>query len=65
MLFNLATLNYDAHGTSISFFVIPTGLELAPFYDLVNIELCVTLMQTKCDHLLAQASSVPEMSKLL
>ena len=38
MLFNLATLNYDAHGKNISFFVIPKGLELAPFYDLVNIE---------------------------
>ncbi|MDC5848345.1 HipA domain-containing protein [Vibrio europaeus] len=38
MLFNLATLNYDAHGKNISFFVLPKGLELAPFYDLVNIE---------------------------
>lgn len=38
MLFNLATLNYDAHGKNISFFVTPKGLELAPFYDLVNIE---------------------------
>ncbi|MGL4192362.1 MAG: HipA domain-containing protein [Vibrio sp.] len=38
MLFNLATLNYDAHGKNISFFVIPKGLELTPFYDLVNIE---------------------------
>lgn len=38
MLFNLVTLNYDAHGKNISFFVIPKGLELTPFYDLVNIE---------------------------
>lgn len=38
MLFNLVTLNYDAHGKNISFCVIPKGLELAPFYDLVNIE---------------------------
>ncbi|MHA2940131.1 HipA domain-containing protein [Vibrio sp. RC27] len=38
MLFNLATLNYDAHGKNISFFTTPKGLELAPFYDLVNIE---------------------------
>ncbi|MCD1417009.1 HipA domain-containing protein [Vibrio parahaemolyticus] len=38
MLFNLATLNYDAHGKNISFFVTPKGLELTPFYDLVNIE---------------------------
>jgi serine/threonine-protein kinase HipA len=38
MLFNLTTLNYDAHGKNISFFVTPKGLELTPFYDLVNIE---------------------------
>ncbi|OOF08253.1 HIPA protein [Salinivibrio sp. MA427] len=38
MLFNLATLNYDAHGKNISFFVTPKGLELTPFYDLVSIE---------------------------
>ncbi len=38
MLFNLATLNYDAHGKNISFFVTIKGLELTPFYDLVNIE---------------------------
>lgn len=38
ILFNLATLNYDAHGKNISFFVTPKGLELTPFYDLVNIE---------------------------
>lgn len=38
MIFNLATLNYDAHGKNISFFVKPSGIELAPFYDLVNIE---------------------------
>ncbi|MGL1043281.1 HipA domain-containing protein [Vibrio vulnificus] len=38
MLFNLVTLNYDAHGKNISFFVTPKGLELTLFYDLVNIE---------------------------
>lgn len=38
MLFNLATLNYDAHGKNISFFIRPSGVYLAPFYDLVNIE---------------------------
>jgi len=38
MLFNLATLNYDAHGKNISFFITSKGLELTPFYDLVNIE---------------------------
>ncbi|POC20362.1 hypothetical protein CRN46_17195 [Vibrio vulnificus] len=89
-------------------FVTPKGLELTPFYDLVNIEaiaqegakrnsrsgklspdegraasipqyfamsigdwesehieLCVSLIQTECEYLLAQADSVPEMSKLL
>ena len=29
--------NYDAHAKNISFFVNKKGLELAPFYDLVNI----------------------------
>ncbi len=38
MLFNLATLNYDAHGKNISYFVTTSGLSLTPFYDLVNIE---------------------------
>ncbi|MCH1920158.1 HipA domain-containing protein [Shewanella sp. A3A] len=38
MLFNLAILNYDAHGKNISFFATAKGLELTPFYDLVNIE---------------------------
>lgn len=38
MLFNLVTLNYDAHGKNINFFVTPKGLELTPFCDLVNIE---------------------------
>lgn len=38
MVFNLATLNYDAHGKNISFFVDKNGLSLAPFYDLVNIQ---------------------------
>lgn len=39
--FNLAVNNFDAHGKNISFFVLPKGeLELAPFYDIVNIEAC-------------------------
>lgn len=38
MTFNLLVRNYDAHGKNISFFVSKKGLELAPFYDLVNIE---------------------------
>ncbi len=36
-LFNLCINNYDAHAKNISFFVNEKGLELAPFYDLVNI----------------------------
>ncbi|MFD2178505.1 HipA domain-containing protein [Veronia pacifica] len=38
MAFNLAIFNYDAHGKNVSFFVKRSGLALAPFYDLVNIE---------------------------
>ena len=30
-----------------------------------HIELCVSLIQTECEYLLAQAGSVPEMSELL
>jgi len=36
--FNILNRNYDAHGKNISFFVGKQGLELTPFYDLVNIE---------------------------
>lgn len=38
MTFNILVCNYDAHGKNISFFVGKEGLELTPFYDLVNIE---------------------------
>ncbi|MEO2282099.1 HipA domain-containing protein [Pseudoalteromonas pernae] len=38
MTFNILVRNYDAHGKNISFFVGKHGLELTPFYDLVNIE---------------------------
>ena len=38
MTFNILVRNYDAHGKNISFFVGKNGLELTPFYDLVNIE---------------------------
>lgn len=37
MTFNILTRNYDAHGKNISFYVGKRGLELTPFYDLVNI----------------------------
>jgi serine/threonine-protein kinase HipA len=36
-LFNI--YNSDAHGKNLSFFVGPKGIELAPFYDLVNIKM--------------------------
>ena len=38
-LFNLLINNFDAHAKNISFFVTKSGLEVAPFYDLVNIAL--------------------------
>lgn len=37
VLFNSFTFNFDAHGKNLSFFVGSKGLELTPFYDLVNI----------------------------
>lgn len=37
--FNLLIFNYDAHGKNISFFVGAKGMELTPFYDLVNIKM--------------------------
>ncbi len=36
-LFNLCINNYDAHAKNVSFFVNKKGLEVSPFYDLVNI----------------------------
>jgi serine/threonine-protein kinase HipA len=36
-LFNLLINNYDAHAKNISFYVNKNGIEVAPFYDLVNI----------------------------
>ncbi|MCC4263475.1 HipA domain-containing protein [Oceanimonas baumannii] len=36
-LFNLLVFNHDAHGKNISFFIGKSGLEITPFYDLVNI----------------------------
>jgi len=38
-LFNTLVFNYDAHGKNISFFVTRKGFALAPFYDLVNINM--------------------------
>ena len=42
-ILNLLLGNSDAHGKNISFFVSKEGLEVAPFYDLVN----VTMYQDK------------------
>lgn len=46
MTFNILVRNYDAHGKNISFFVSDKGLELAPFYDLVNVEASIQAIQT-------------------
>lgn len=39
VLFNLIVCNWDAHGKNISFFVDRGGIEVAPAYDLVDIDL--------------------------
>jgi serine/threonine-protein kinase HipA len=39
LLFNLLVYNFDAHGKNLSFFVGINGISLAPFYDLVNINM--------------------------
>jgi serine/threonine-protein kinase HipA len=39
VLFNALIFNCDAHGKNISFFVGANGITLAPFYDLVNIQM--------------------------
>lgn len=38
-IFNLITGNADCHAKNLSFFVDHNGIELAPFYDLVNVML--------------------------
>ena len=48
MTFNILVRNYDAHGKNISFFVGKNGLELAPFYDLVNIEAIIEQTGIDC-----------------
>ena len=47
MTFNILVRNYDAHGKNISFFVGKHGLELTPFYDLVNVEAIIREIQSK------------------
>lgn len=39
VLFQLLIGNSDAHGKNISFFVGPAGIDLAPAYDLLNLEM--------------------------
>jgi serine/threonine-protein kinase HipA len=66
MIFNLATLNYDAHGKNISFFIRPSGVSLAPFYDLVNIQAIVNegakrnAMSGQLDSESGRTSSIPQ-----
>lgn len=50
-ILNLILGNSDAHGKNISFFVSKEGLEVAPFYDLVN----VTMYQGKYEQDMAMA----------
>jgi serine/threonine-protein kinase HipA len=38
-LFNLIIGNYDAHAKNISFFITKSKIDLAPFYDLLNVSL--------------------------
>jgi serine/threonine-protein kinase HipA len=38
-LFNLIIGNYDAHVKNISFFITKSKIDLAPFYDLLNVSL--------------------------
>jgi len=47
MTFNILVRNYDAHGKNISFYVGKKGLELTPFYDLVNIEAITREIQNR------------------
>ncbi|ALG68411.1 HipA domain-containing protein [Beggiatoa leptomitoformis] len=39
LIFNLLIKNADAHGKNISFFINQSGIEITPFYDLINIGL--------------------------
>ncbi len=60
-ILNLILGNSDAHGKNISFFLSKGGLEVAPFYDLVN----VTMYQDKYEQDMAMAiEDVFEFDKL-
>lgn len=66
MIFNIATLNYDAHGKNISYFIRPSGVSLAPFYDLVNIQAIANegakrnALSGQLDAESGRASSIPQ-----
>ena len=61
MTFNILVRNYDAHGKNISFFVDKNGLELTPFYDLVNIEAIIREVQnSQVDGTHAKESIIPQ-----
>jgi serine/threonine-protein kinase HipA len=42
VLFQLLIGNSDAHGKNISFFVGPAGIDMAPAYDLLNLDMYST-----------------------
>mgnify|MGYP003651571622 CR=1 FL=1 len=61
MTFNILVRNYDAHGKNISFFVDKNGLELTPFYDLVNIEAIIREVQnSQVEGTRAKESIIPQ-----
>lgn len=62
MTFNILTRNYDAHGKNISFFVGRKGLELTPFYDLVNIEAIIREIKrrSQAEATVDRDSSIPQ-----
>ena len=45
-IFNLIISNMDAHGKNISFYMDKSGIEVAPYYDLVNISMYPTFEQS-------------------
>ena len=60
MTFNILVRNYDAHGKNISFFVGKNGLELTPFYDLVNIEAIVREVQSAQADTYTEGNGIPQ-----
>jgi len=61
MTFNILVKNYDAHGKNISFFVGKQGLELTPFYDLVNVEAIIReIKQQQVDETQGRANSISQ-----